>query len=167
MQSHGRPVNSSAQIWLFSLDVLFSSSVRPESRQDPTRAMKVLWKDSEEVKAPLPGGTLDAASNAISAADLLPASCMAEQQPPQQEKGLGKPEGTPRQDPQDRSRRPGLSMALPPSAIREEILLLPAAFSELRTALEHSADYLPEAGREFDSWRVGLLERFRESECLS
>lgn len=33
-----------SKLWVFAGDLTFSSSVRWESRQDPTRAMKIFWK---------------------------------------------------------------------------------------------------------------------------
>lgn len=40
------------QIWIFTPDITFSSSVAADARRDPTRAMKVLWKS-----APIPASS--------------------------------------------------------------------------------------------------------------
>jgi hypothetical protein len=39
-----------SQLWVFTEDLNFSSSLRNDEREDPTRAMKILWKsiDTED-----------------------------------------------------------------------------------------------------------------------
>ena len=144
--------------------MLFSSSVRSDTRQDPTRAIKVLWKNPEEGKVPL-SNTSCVALDATLIANSATASFNDQQQQPLKVEELRKAERSLGHCQPGPSRYLGVTDTLACSAVHEEMMLLPAEFCEMRLALERSADYLPETCSKFNGWRVGLLERFRKSDC--
>ena len=144
--------------------MLFSSSTRSELRQDPTRAVKIFWKPFEEVEIP-PSHSLNAASDNPITASSSPSSHKTRHQQLQRGEGQRKATEVSQHHYSDPNGQMVATSELIPPTAREEVLLPPIAFRDLRMTLEDSADYLPEPGRELKGWRVGLLERFNESEC--
>ena len=150
---------------------MFSSSVRAEKRQDPTRAMKIFWKPFEESKSLSPGSLSITSSTPSSNDSSTPFGRQQYRQSEQgqeQEQGQGQGQEQVTTMSHSAHTKPhhgqNTRKALAPLEPQEEISLPPIIFRELCRALESSADYIPESSREFQGWRVGLLERFRESE---